>query len=84
MDLQVGAFGRQEFYLEREALTEGGALSGQALRVLSAGMNLRFDWTQDDLLYLVGTCTGAWRLANDPNEERWLVTVALGIEYSFR
>ena len=83
VDLQVGTFVRPEFYLEREALTEGGALSGEVLRVISTGLNARIDWTLNDRMYLVGTGSSSWLLSNDPNEERWNVTVGLGIEHSF-
>jgi len=83
VDFHVGAFVRQEFYLERKALTHEGDLSEQAMRVLSTGMNLRFDWTPNGRLYLVCEGAGSWRLSNDPNEELWNVTVGLGVEYSF-
>lgn len=83
VDLQVGIFGHQELYLERDALTAGGALSGQALRVFSTGVSGRIDWTSNDRLYLVASSEAAFRLSNDPNEDRWNLAVAFGIDYSF-
>lgn len=61
VDLQLGAFGRQELYLQREALTSSGALSGEPLRVLSTGLSARVDWTPDDRLYLVASAEGGGR-----------------------
>jgi len=83
VDIQLGAFGRQELYLDRQALTSSGVLSGDPLRIISTGLNARLDWTPDDRLYLVATGEGSWRLANDPNEGRWNIAVGAGLEYGF-
>ncbi len=81
LDMEI--FARQDLYLERDALTETGALSGQPLRVFSAGAELHGDWTPDDRLFLVGDISAARRFANEEGENRWTFIARAGVEYSF-
>jgi hypothetical protein len=81
--LEMEMFARQDFYLERDALTEAGFLSGQPLRVFSTGAQLHGDWTPDDRLFLAGDISAARRFANEEGENRWTFIVRAGVEYSF-
>jgi len=83
LGLQLDGFLRQEWYLERAALTAAGADTGERLRVLSAGFSLRGDWTPNGRLFLALEGSAGRRFANDPAEERWNVTLEAGVEYSF-
>jgi hypothetical protein len=83
VSLQLGGFTRYESWLEREALSSGGTPTGEALYVLSLGLDGRADWTPNGKVFLVLEGSAARRLANDPAEERWNLSAALGLEYSF-
>lgn len=78
--LDLGAFARQELYPQRDALTAAGTLSGQRLRVLSAGLDLRADWSPDDRLFLVLDASAGRRFANETAEERWNLQGGLGLQ----
>ena len=83
VSLEIGTFARQDLYIMRDALTELGALSGDALRVFSAGADLRGDWTPNDRLFLVLEVSASRRFANEPGESWWNCLGRAGIEYSF-
>jgi hypothetical protein len=80
LSMEMQAFVRQELYLQRDALTSLGELSGEPLWVLSAGGQLRADWTADDRLFLVAEASAARCFANDPAEARWNVQTGLGVQ----
>jgi hypothetical protein len=83
LNVLLESFLRHDEFLDRSALTASGTDTGETLRVLSGGFSLRGDWTPDSRLFVVLEGSAARRLANDPLEERWNVTVEAGVEYSF-
>ncbi len=83
VSLEVGAFARQDLYIQRDALTLAGTLSGVPLRVFSAGADLRGDWTPNDRLFLVLEVSASRRFANEPGESWWNCLGRAGIEFSF-
>lgn len=82
VSLEVGAFARQDLYIQRDALTEAGTLSGVPLRVFSAGADLRGDWTPNDRLFFVLEVSASRRFANEPEESWWNCLGRAGIEFS--
>jgi hypothetical protein len=83
VSLEIGAFVRQDLYIQRDALTELGAPSGVPLRVFSAGADLRGDWTPNDRLFLVLEVSASRRFANEPGESWWNLLGRAGIEFGF-
>jgi hypothetical protein len=82
--LRLEGFLRQEWYLTRAALTAAPyAHTGDTLRVLSAGLAARADWTPNDRLFLVLEGSAGRRFANDPAEARWSASLEAGVEYRF-
>ncbi len=82
VSLELGAFARQELYLQRDALTETEMLSGVPLRVFSVGTDLRGDWTPNDRMFLVLELSAARRFANEPAESWWNLLARAGVEFS--
>lgn len=83
VSLEFGAFARQDLYIQRDALTLAGTLSGVPLRVFSAGADFRGDWTPNDRLFLVLEASASRRSANEPGESRWNCLGRAGVEFSF-
>jgi hypothetical protein len=83
VSLHLGGFVRYDSWLRRQALSAGGAPSGETLYAFSLGLDGRADWTPNGRLFLLVEGSAARRLANDPAEERWSLSAELGVEYSF-
>lgn len=83
VNLELGAYGEYTWYRGREALDATGSPAGEKLRVVSAGGDVRVDWTSDDHWYLVLGGSGGYRGANDPEETRWYASLRGGVEYGF-
>jgi hypothetical protein len=81
--LRLEGFLRQEWYLTRAALTAALTDTGETLRVLSAGLAARADWTPNDRLFLILEGSAGRRFANDPAEARWSASLEAGVEYRF-
>jgi len=83
VSLEIGAFAREDLYIQRDALTLAGASLGVPLRVFSAGADLRGDWTPNDRLFLVLEVSASRRFSNEPGESWWNCLGRAGIELSF-
>ncbi len=78
--IELALSGERSWYLGREALTEAGALTGDALRTFALAGNLRVDWLVGGSTYLVLEAEAARLFANDDAEESWSAAARAGIE----
>ena len=76
ISLETGVFLLEEIYYRVNG-------SSEPPMVLSAGVEIRGDWTPNDRLFLVAELAASRRFATDPADDWWNVISRIGMEYNF-
>ena len=76
ISLETGVFLLEEIYYQVDGPPE-------LPRALSAGVEMRGDWTPNDRLFLVAELAASRRFASDPADEWWNVLSRVGLEFNF-
>jgi len=83
LNIQGGIFTERELYIDRMALDEAGSLTEEKLKLFTTGSYIRFDWTENNMVYFILKGQGEKIFSNDPSETGWNIIISGGVEYSF-
>jgi hypothetical protein len=76
ISLETGVFLLEEIYSQVNG-------SPELPNALSAGIEMRGDWTPNDRLFLVAELAASRRFATDPADNWWNVLSRIGLEFNF-
>lgn len=83
LGIEVGLRADESYYLDRDAVGESGALTGDPLNQFTVSGLLRLDYTPNGALYFVLEGEAGRSFSQDPAFEGWSSRVSAAVEYSF-